>query len=188
MSVGTAFAMSGMVAGVCAAEAFVADCLAQTWEVKVPRRQRRRGADCSFMDCGRSVRYLLAPGLVQGLLEGFVQGWAWGNYYAADFQWPSTTSYVVCCAITDSLATVFFYPLAYVLHGRPLKRNFLLGAGLATLYTVLCQLICGFIRSKMWLCQLSWALPAYLLLSTVMYRGAYPELVPDLPAFDAKPL
>eukprot|EP00668_Euglena_longa_P045516 GGOE01061185.1.p1 GENE.GGOE01061185.1~~GGOE01061185.1.p1 ORF type:complete len:206 (+),score=62.42 GGOE01061185.1:53-619(+) len=188
MSAGTAFALSGIVAGVCAAEALAADCLAQTWEVKGPRRQRRRGNDCSFMDCGRTVRFLLVPGLLQGLTDGFVQGWFWGNYYDTNFQWPSTQDYAVCCVITDSIAALVFHPLAYILHGRPLKRNFLLGTGLATLYMALCQLICGFIRSRMWLCQISWELPSFLLLSSIMYRGAYPELVPDLPAFEAKAL
>eukprot|EP00669_Euglena_mutabilis_P013324 TRINITY_DN8198_c0_g1_i1.p1 TRINITY_DN8198_c0_g1~~TRINITY_DN8198_c0_g1_i1.p1 ORF type:complete len:208 (-),score=63.96 TRINITY_DN8198_c0_g1_i1:113-715(-) len=173
MGWGTAFAVSGIWGGVMAAGALTADAAAQVWEVKVPKRRRPRGRDCGFMDCGRTVRFTLLPGLAQGLVEGFSVGWLWSDYFTQSANWPS--QYLIGCVVNDCVTTFVLYPLAFRVHRRPMKQNFLIAVAAAQTPRILVQVLCGVLRSHF---LFSWLLGTwlpYLLFSALMYRGAYPE-------------
>eukprot|EP00667_Euglena_gracilis_P018881 EG_transcript_20122 len=169
----TAFAVSGIWGLGTALQAFTADGVAQVLEIKVANRPPSR-RDCGFLDCGRTIRFTVLPGLLQGLVEGFVSGWLWDDVWSATAKWPR--NYTLVCVINDCVTALVIYPLAFRLHRRPLKQNFLMAAGSATVLRVIIQVICGLLRTWFLFSGFLGSWLPLLLFSTFMYSGrAIPE-------------
>ena len=185
MGWGTALATSGLYALGSGFLALTADAAAQVWEVKIPKKHRPRGNDCGFMDGGRTIRFTVLPGMVQGALTGFVNGFLWNDYIVGNALWPS--HFLMSTIINDCIILFFVYPVSFRVHRRPMKQNFIVASGASMLVKAFVQFWMGLFRTDFFLSGFLANWLPLLIFSNLMYRGAYPEIKNEFAGYKTTP-